>query len=82
MSSSATAPLDSYFQTSSSVLLCELRKGVPVRYALFTGTVPVRYALFTGTVPVNNLFQKRIGSNIFLHQNDLGPIFFVIKKFQ
>ena len=29
---------------------------VPVRYALFTGTVPVRYALFTGTVPVNNLF--------------------------
>ena len=67
MYSYATPPLDSYFQASSSVLLCELRKGVPVRYALFTGTVPVRYtlftgtvpvryALFTGTVPVNNLF--------------------------
>ena len=34
----------------------QLRKSVPVRYALITGTVPVRYALFTGTVPVNNLF--------------------------
>ena len=46
---------------------CTLFTGtVPVRYALFTGIVPVRYALFTGTVPVINLFLVLIRIEIKL----------------